>query len=68
MDYVAKKLAQTFLPINVIDMFFWIWGLLTLKYTGGDTVRQQIMEDNDNVNDENDLDHAANNTGLGTLK
>jgi hypothetical protein len=46
MDYVAKKLAQTFLPINVIDMIFWIWGLLTLKYIGSDAIRQQIMENN----------------------
>jgi hypothetical protein len=43
-DGVAKKLAQTYLPINIIDALFWVWGLMTLKYTSGDVVRDNIMK------------------------
>lgn len=63
---MAKKLAQTYLPINVIDALFWIWGLMTLKYTSGDVVRDNIMKEDSN-NDENDLDHQRG-TGLGTVR
>jgi len=65
-DTIAKKLAQTYLPINFIDAIFWIWGLLTLKYTSGDTVRDNIMKPDPNM-DENDLDHMGK-PGFGTLK
>lgn len=66
MDQIAKKLAQTYLPINIIDALFWIWGLLTLKYTSGDTVRDNIMGGH-GEHDANDLDHQAG-LGLGTIK
>jgi hypothetical protein len=68
IDFTAKKLAQTYLPINLIDALFWIWGLMTLKYTSGDTVRENIMKQDDNSYDENDLDHQQNNQGVGTLR
>jgi hypothetical protein len=41
---------------------------MTLRYTGGDIVRQSIMMNDDNVVDENDLDHQSNNVGVGTLR
>lgn len=62
---MAKKLAQTYLPINFIDAVFWVWGLLTLKYTSGDVVREGIMG-GDPI-DDNDLDHQGK-PGFGTLK
>lgn len=43
-DYVAKKLAQIYLPINIIDAIFWMCGKLTTKYDTGDTVRGHIMQ------------------------
>ena len=43
-DEVGKKLAQTFLPVNIIDGIFWIWGLATLKLHRGD-VRDGIIGD-----------------------
>ena len=42
-DIVAKKLIQTYLPINIIDGIFWIWGLLTLAYYNGDKIRDMIL-------------------------
>lgn len=66
-DVVAKKLAQTYLPINIIDALFWTWGILTLKYTSGDVVRDNIMQP-DNNHDENDLDHQNVGIGIGTIK
>lgn len=42
-DMIAKKLAQTYLPINIIDAIFWFWGLMTLNMTG-DVVRDNIMK------------------------
>lgn len=62
---MAKKLAQTYLPINFIDAVFWVWGLLTLKYTSGDVVREGIM--GGDPLDDNDLDHQGK-LGFGTLK
>lgn len=62
---MAKKLAQTYLPINFIDAVFWVWGLLTLKYTSGDVVREGIM--GGGPVDDNDLDHQGK-PGFGTLK
>lgn len=64
-DVVAKKLAQTYLPINIIDAIFWTWGILTLKYTSGDVIRENIMQEN-HIHDENDLDHQ--NIGIGTIR
>jgi hypothetical protein len=29
---LAKKLAQTYLPINLLDAVLWIWGIATLSY------------------------------------
>lgn len=46
-DVIAKKLLQTYFPINIIDGLFWIYGMLTLRHAGGDTVREGIMEGND---------------------
>lgn len=42
-DMIAKKLAQTYLPINIIDAIFWFWGLMTLNMTG-DVVKDNIMK------------------------
>lgn len=44
-DEVAKKLAQTYFPVNIIDAIFWIWGLSTLKFHKGDTVRDGIIKE-----------------------
>lgn len=63
---VAKKLAQTYLPINLLDAVLWIWGIATLSYTTGDHVRDNIMKEDPN-NDENDLDNV-HNKGIGTLR
>ncbi len=30
-DMVAKKLAQVYLPVNLIDALFWVFGLVTLR-------------------------------------
>ena len=46
-DMIAKKLLQTYFPINIIDGLFWIWGMLTLKHASGDTIREGIMRGND---------------------
>ena len=46
-DMVAKKLLQTYFPINIIDALFWIYGMLTLRHTGGDIIREGIMEGNE---------------------
>lgn len=66
-DYIAKKLAQIYLPINFIDAIFWVFGKLTTKYDTGDTVRGNIMGEDPNVYDANDLDHQQN-IGIGTIK
>jgi len=67
---VAKKLATTYLPINVIDAIFWVWGLMTLKYTVGDVVRDNIMRESDGKYDANDLDHnyGQGTAGIGTIR
>lgn len=44
-DEVGKKLAQTYFPASIIDAIFWIWGLSTLKFHKGDTVRDGIMNE-----------------------
>ena len=62
---VAKKLLQTYFPINIIDAVFWIYGMLTLRHTGGDIIREGIMEGNEDNQDENDLDNRG---GFGTLR
>lgn len=43
-DQVAKKLAHTFFPINIIDGLFWIWGLVTIEHAKGDVVRDDIID------------------------
>ena len=65
-DEVGKKLAQTFFPVNIIDAVFWIWGLSTLKFHRGDTVRDGIINEGGSQ-DENDLDHYAERD-IGTIK
>lgn len=37
-DAIARKLAQTFLIINMIDALFWIYGFFTLRINIGDTI------------------------------
>lgn len=44
-DLVAKKLLQTFLPINALDAIFWIYGLLTLAYANGDKIRDILINE-----------------------
>jgi hypothetical protein len=48
---VAKKLALTYLPINLLDGILWIWGIATLSYTTGDNVRDNIMKQDPNNED-----------------
>lgn len=31
-DKVAQKLLQLFLAVNVVELLFWVLGLMTLKY------------------------------------
>ena len=64
-DFIAKKLAQTFLVINLIDGLFWIWGLLSLQSAGGDTVRDNIL----NQSGQDDQNYYGNNEqgGIGTI-
>lgn len=39
MDTVATKAFQTFAAVNILDLFFWIYGYLTLEYENGDKIR-----------------------------
>ena len=65
-DEVGKKLAQTYLPVNIIDGIFWIWGLATLQLHRGD-VRDGIIGDQKSNSDHfNDLDNYAEQN-IGTI-
>ena len=38
-------MLETYLPINVIDGLFWVWGLLTLAYANGDKIRDMLLSE-----------------------
>lgn len=65
-DEVGKKLAQTFLPVNIIDGMFWLWGLATLKLHRGDVRDGIIGDEKDNSDHMNDLDNYAEQN-IGTI-
>ena len=66
-DIVAKKLLQTYLPVNVIDGLFWIYGLLTLAYANGDKIRDMLINENEreDLKEEQEEDNEYN---MGTIK
>lgn len=42
-DQIAKKLLQIFIAVNVLDLLFWLFGLLTLNYENGDKIRDALL-------------------------
>ena len=42
-DMVAKKLAQIYLPVNIIDALFWIYGLITLRIKSQDNIYESAL-------------------------
>ena len=43
VDNVAKKLAQTFMFVNVVDGLFWFYGLMGLKIKAGDPIDEEAF-------------------------
>lgn len=43
LDVVAKKLAQVFLFVNVLDAGFWIYGYKTLRIATGEDVYERAL-------------------------
>jgi hypothetical protein len=41
VDVIAKKLAQIYLPINVIDAIFWVFGFISLRINIGDNIHEE---------------------------
>lgn len=41
VDSVAKKLGQVFLIVNIVDGLFWVYGLLGLRITIGDSIHEE---------------------------
>jgi hypothetical protein len=39
-DIVAKKLAQVYLIVNLIDGLFWFYSMMTLRIHVGDTIHE----------------------------
>lgn len=35
----ASRLLQLFIVANIVDLLFWLWGLLALRYENGDVIR-----------------------------
>lgn len=64
---MGKKLAQTFLPVNIIDGMFWLWGLATLKLHRGDVRDGIIGDEKENSDNLNDLDNYARQN-IGTIQ
>lgn len=42
-DHVAIKIAQTFIPINIIDGLFWIFGYISLYIRSQDELYEQAL-------------------------
>jgi hypothetical protein len=40
---LAKSLLMIFIPVNILDLLFWLWGLMTLTYENGDKIRDALM-------------------------
>ena len=45
-DQVLSDICLKFILVGIIDVGFWIWGLLTLSYENGDFVRNAILYSN----------------------
>lgn len=43
LDVVARKLAQTFLFVNVLDAAFWVYGFRTLNISSGEDVYEAAL-------------------------
>lgn len=43
VDNVAKKLAQAFMFVNVVDGLFWLYGLMGLKIQAGDAIDEEAF-------------------------
>jgi hypothetical protein len=41
---VAKILLEIFVAINLIDLNFWLFGLLTLRHENGDNIRDDLVK------------------------
>lgn len=42
-DVIGKKLILTFLALNMVELAFWIYGLLTIRYENGDPVKNSLL-------------------------
>ncbi len=42
----AVKLLLVFAVLNVLEIGFWLWGLLTMSYENGDKIRDSILDNN----------------------
>lgn len=45
----ASRLLQLFIVANIIDLLFWLWGLLALRYENGDVIREGLIDANQPV-------------------
>ena len=45
---LGKTLLAIFIPVNILDILFWLWGLLTLTYENGDKIRDALMAKDSN--------------------
>jgi|JI6StandDraft_1071083.scaffolds.fasta_scaffold13873_9 hypothetical protein len=45
----ANRLLQMFLVGNFIDLLFWLWGLMALRYENGDLIRDELIDRNQAV-------------------
>lgn len=48
-DIGANRLLQMFLVGNLIDLLFWLWGLMALRYENGDLIREELIDRNQPV-------------------
>lgn len=51
-DIGANRLLQMFLVGNVVDILFWLWGLMALRYENGDLIREELIDANQPVDPE----------------
>lgn len=42
-DQILSDICLKYILVGIIDVGFWIWGLLTLSYENGDLVRNGIL-------------------------
>jgi hypothetical protein len=69
-DTVAKKLLLTFLALNMVELGFWIYGLMTLRYENGDPIRDSLLNfaKEDSFVEAEERDVEENGKRFGTIK